>query len=334
MQPQGQGASPDDAIAIDDFHDLYASAAEQFYREQPAETGIRYPDDKFFEPDLNCRWVKISGHFRARGYYHYRGVLAESSRDLYLNGGPDNFIRERLYFIENWDDPSTSSILLNGSDVTIVGRFYDLCRAARKAQKDAGEEWFIMGGPCHYGQLTGLMIRDARVMETANPFQRLQGEKNRQIVGNLTQLPKSWPEYEVVHDAAKKWVRAVREGAEPYYRDQSSKSSIKGDLADDLLKRNLEDNDDWIWFLATSPQSPILRKQPKLERQPFAIFIYDRLLLREDEDEITGVTACFCTLRKCDESWPLMDGDVNNFFDSYVCTSLRRDRADKTKWTW
>ncbi|MFZ5617156.1 MAG: hypothetical protein ACOZAA_07545 [Pseudomonadota bacterium] len=331
----GAGSDPSDPILIEDHDDILISA--KFWGSSAEEQRrLRSYFDEGEDPplDLNCRFVRIAGHFRHRPYHDYRGVLASSARDLYLNGGPGNFIREGIYFIESWADAATSSILLNGADITIVGQYYDLCRAARQAEAETGDFLIVMGGPCHYGDFTGQMLRDVAIVETKNQFQRIRGEANRTTIGDLEKLPPSWPDFENVRRTARSWVAAVRSGAESYYRAEYApgRSPSGEKTRTEFLKRSLEDHDDWIWFLADAAASPVARLRPRLENQQFAIFEIASYRGGVNRWGVNAVDACFCTRRTCNDRWPLRHDDAEYFFDDYVCKEFRRDRDDPTKW--
>lgn len=333
----GAGSDPSDPILIEDYDDILSSARFWSASEEEQQRSRSYfREGESPPPDLNCRYVRISGHFRHRPYHDYRGVMASSARDLYLNGGPGNFIREGLYFIESWSGETTSSILLNGADVTIVGRYYDLCRAARQARAKSGDLLIVMGGPCHYGDLTGQMLKDVTVVSASNPAQRLQGEENRKVIGDLERLPVTWKDYDNAYATAQNWVRAVREGAENYYQQQygPSFSSVSKQTRTFLLQESLADRDSWIWFLAGAVDSPIARRKPQLDQQPFAIFEITSYRRGVNRKGVNAVVGCFCTRKTCEGSWPILNDDAKYFFDPYVCVELRRDRNDPTNWNW
>lgn len=331
-QADGDGSSPDNPIELEDFHDLLGSSIDWNYRN--SEEGARNQGED--SPDLNCKWVKLSGYFRHIGYQHYRGVLAENARDFYFEGGRGNFIRPRNYFVENWADESTSSVLLNGATLAVVGQFYDLCRAIRIAEKEAGEEFFFFSGPCHYGDLTGIMLRDLRVVEVKNPNQRILGEVNRAVIGDLERLPRSWTDFEAVHRTAKEWVRLVRSGADRYYLERygSKGETVSDKRKSAFLERSLNDKDDWIWFLAEAPSSPVMRRGRPLENQSFAVFEIMNYRRGINHDGVNAVFACFCTKRTCEGDWPFMSDDTEYVFDPFVCVRLSRDSSHPTEWRW
>ena len=145
----GLSSSPENPLIIKRFLEPISSVMVWRDPEKGAEI-LKWEQENDVDPtyDLNCKWIKITGHFRQFGYQNYRGVLLRNAQALYTyNGGPGNLFRESLYFIENWADEEIKTALVNGTDIEIVGQFYDLCRAAEKDEAESGQKWFILGGP-------------------------------------------------------------------------------------------------------------------------------------------------------------------------------------------
>lgn len=336
-QAGGAGASPDDPVEIVDFVDLFGSALTWKTPEEGQQANDwERKHDVEVTPDLNCRWVRISGYFRRTDYQHYRGTLDENSRAFYLKGGPNGPIRQGAYFIESWHSQETSSALINGSDIEIIGQFYDLCRAAREAEKQSGKKWFILGGPCHYGELTGLMIRDARILAVRiAPPRRLTGEANRPVIGDIREIPKSWGDYGRVKAAAIDWIKTIRQGPTTYWTRALTLPNPQPEepARTEEIERQANDPDNWISFLSLNPKSPVVKQSQAIEDNEFRLFRLQRYGGGETEEKIRITYACFCTQRRCGDVWPLFSEDAESFHNDTLCVRIDRFRRDE-QWDW
>lgn len=327
--PSAEGEnSPDNPIRIENFSDIYGSALiwetpERGQRENEWER----ENDIDETPDLNCKWVRIAGHFRMDNYQHYRGALAASANDLYTNGGgPGNLIRERIYFVESWAQADTRSALINGADIEITAQFYDLCRYAEQEVKRANDGRIIMSGPCHYGRFTGLMLRDAKIERVLSPsFKRVRGEINRSVIGDIREIDRNWPDMNRVKDAALERIALIRSGPRAYWEDAYSGVASAEKLAADKAL----DQDNWISFLSTHADSPLTGR---FRQSQFKVFRLKNFGGGESEETINIAVACFCTVRSCKDEWPLFWADATSFYDKYLCLTLHRDHQDRTRW--
>ena len=325
----GPGSSTNNPLNLEYFLEPMSSvilwrdpkrAAEVLKWEQENNVDLTY--------DLNCKWIKITGHFRQYEYQSYRGVLLENSQAVYTySGGPGNFFRESLYFIESWADEKTRSAFINGADIEIIGQFYDLCRAAEKDEAESGQKWFILGGPCHYIKHAG-MIKNAEILTVeSQPYQRLKGEENRDVIGDIRKIPDEWPEWDTIKQVAMARIDLIRNGPKAYWTvilpnyDDSGKE----------IEKRASDPDNRISFLATDPKSPLLAKR-RIEKNQFQLFRLTRYGGGETEEKIKIVYACFCTTKKCDDEWPLFSTDAEDFHDKYFCSRFDRQHDDGTKW--
>src|SRR5262249_55095127 len=158
------------AISIAYFDDLSRSAMEA---KDPdvKKTATRSPYD--------CKWVRLSGFLTWSDYYHYRGRLYESAWHAYGGNHPG-------YIVERFADPAVRRSQLAQRQITLVGRFYDLCAAADRVQKKSGENWMMLFGPCHYGSDRGMMLTDVVIKEVHDDAPRyILGESNRKFFKQL-----------------------------------------------------------------------------------------------------------------------------------------------------
>jgi len=329
--PDGPGDSPNNPVSVDDFFDPLGSALIW----KTPETGQReneWERENEFEvtPDLHCRWVRISGHFRRDNYQHYRGVLADSSSSLYTEkGGPGNKIRQRRYIIENWSDPDIQSALINGADIQVLGQFYDLCRIAYEEREKAKDGRIIMSGPCHYGRFTGLMLRDVVVEAVLSaPFQRVRGEENRSVIGTIREIDDSWRELSAVREKLIEKLNKIRKGPKQYWTEALANVEPN----EDEIAKLSSDHDNWISFLALDPLSPLHPSKRPIEKNEFRAFRLSKYGGGESEDQINIAIACFCTQRVCKNQWPLFWEDATDFHDQYLCFTFYRQYPDRTKW--
>lgn len=331
----GPGLTPEDPFVVEDFYDLQYHARVWFDETKGSETNAaERRNDRDVTIDLNCRWVKLQGYFRQDDYQHYRGRLWKSPQDFYTRGGPAGGLDGFEYWVENWLDSDARSLELNAKKIEVIGQFYDLCRHAREEEKAAGIDWIVMSGPCHYGELSGLMLRDVRLARTIDGARRrLAGERNRHVIGNIAPLPNNWPQRARVKAAALDWVETLRKGKITYWEIALSdlRTAYEKQEFAKLLQRRKEDNDRYENFLSEAPDSPISRSK-RIERNEFAIFASQDAV--EEKREIRYVYACFCVRRDCDDEWPLFSEDADFYFDSYVCTGIRRDYKDASNWYW
>jgi len=317
---QGPGSSPDNPIEIKDFDELYYTAKASREDGDEDDSSEKTPPEAKYE----CRWIKLTGFYSWMDYYHYRGILNADFTSAYF----DPQIR---YIVENFKEPTERRTRLNGSRVTLTGRFYDLCRRADVEATAAGEFWWIFG-PCHYGKLRGLMLRDVTIDAIeAGPNLRVSGEQNRDLIGDLAVVPLTWPETNAVRNSFIEWISALRTGREAYWAAAIETMRLDDDERAEELADALSDPDDWISFLTQSGSSPLKRfSDTVLKRHEFRIFEESSNDTSEDRTE---VTACICLSRSCRDAWPLFGYDSSRFADKYLCNQFTRDGVDET-WQW
>jgi hypothetical protein len=297
-------------------------------REQPVETTISeliaHAEERLEqgsgEADLiNCQWVRVSGHFRATEYWHYEGRLHRSLEALYSGS------RDRL-LIESFVNETPSKFLLNGTNFALVGFFYDLCFESRNVAataEAAGTVLMNSGGPCHYGNLEGLMIQNAEVIQQFHlePIY-FRGEINRERIGNVEVLPSSTQAYQNAFSRTQEWLDSI------VFNESEWLTSSGFD--DELLQMRLEDPYDWSSFITDPERSPI-RNLGQLTASNFrALQSYQHYLIRNrtERDEHYFEYGCVCTSENCENVWPLYSVDLERGFpDYFIClrTGHRRE---------
>lgn len=275
---------------------------------------------------LDCRWVKLSGYVRSLHYYHYRDVLFETIGTFYAfntTASPQRLI------VENYADENLSHWEIQGAQVEVTGRFYDLCAHAERIQKERNETWWIFG-PCHYGQDRGMMLQDVQVIRRLSPpYQRITGERNRPLVGTLVDVPKDWAELSKIRDAAHAWLEAARKGRRALEEFVFGPDAHARAAKDQELAEALGDRDSRIAFLTTSAKSPLRRLRKSPARPRLRLFMPYEAFSGRDRKEWDQAAACFCVHGTCRDVWPLFEEDVRDMVDDYVCVKLWRK---KTGW--
>jgi len=303
----GAGLSPESPITTD-ILELYFDA--EGFHEQGAQQ------------DYHCRWVQLSGHYRNVHYWHYRGRLYPDLSSFYYPGY--SFQGEPKVWVENFVELNLPRYEIEGAEIAVVGQFYDLCRAADEAEAASGQEWINMGGPCHYGNLNGLMLRDVRIVERQSDTElRMRGEANRQTLGTLSNVPDVHPELPEIREAFGNWIEAA----------QTSEEALLAHFLDEEdLAEALADENDWSSFL-TGANSPLLSLDLTSPNRATAYFVEREAfseLIAGDYDYV-GVIACVCRLDDCRDAWPLFEADTIFFHRDYVCHRI--DWDDDTGWS-
>lgn len=303
----GVGLSPESPITTD-ILELYFDA--EGFHEQGAQQ------------DFHCRWVQLTGHYRNVHYWHYRGRLFPGLPSFYYPAY--SFQGAPKVWIENFVELPLARYELEGTEIAVVGQFYDLCRAADEAETASGQVWINMGGPCHYGNLNGLMLRDARIVEIISEAElRMRGEANRQMLGTLANVPDDHPELPEIREAFGNWIEAAQ---------TSEEALLANFLNEEDLAEALADENDWSSFLtgANSPLRSIDLSAPNratayfVEREAFNEFV-------AGDYDFVGVIACVCRLSDCDNAWPLFQADTVYFHRDYICQRI--DWDDDSGWS-
>lgn len=291
---EGPGSSRDRPIAID-FDDLYWDAEAAIEDGEPGQ--------------YHCRFVQLSGQFRASEYWHYRGSLYPNAVRAYRNP----FTR---FWIESFFEPERRRSDIHASDVEIVALFYNLC----SVNPDAENVW-IFGGPCSTSPLSGYMLQDVEIVYQRGPLnQRWRGEVNRPF-GDITRLV--LPEHvNPMRDATFRWAEQILTSEETYLRALLDEGWISRDEFDEALR----DDDDWVSNVLRHDRATRVLLQASLPIESrFAAFGETESLnaVANGEPALRRSYGCICLSETCANSWPLFEIDVVWMTDDYICTELR-----------
>lgn len=260
--------------------------------------------------DYNCRWVRIRGHFRWVDYWHYEGRLYDRPLEVYSD-------RFRSVWIEAFADPDLRRAGIEGFELDLLARHYDLCGMHAQVSSPANE--WIFGGPCRQGRLDGLMLTDVEVIAQLAPgSQRVRGEANRAPIGDLLRVEDE-ALTQALRLASQDWVARTR----PVSASAPMPPSPAETEAGTSGAARLENPDTWLRLLADADLSPFNRL-PDPERAPFAAFV-SRLDVEypvNGEDGVSDAYGCFCLSVDCEDQWPLFAVDTRRMTDDYVCTGL------------
>lgn len=302
------GATRETAITLEDFGDLYDAATE------PAdEDSAELPPPSEYE----CRWVRISGFLEWMNYYHYRATLTPSAWASY---GANGRVR---YIVERFDDTAPPRSQLVRRQVTLVGRFYDLCAAAARERANDDDDWIMLFGPCHYGGDQGLMLDEVHVEAVHDDAPRyILGERNRSLFAELPRADGA--ERAALIERTRAWGALLKQGVTAYADAHFAAHPILATRPEEEQR----DTRDWL----ESPDGYIAYASARLarvnvRRAPVEVFWNQRYA--GDRDEAVG---CICLAGSCTETWPLTLRDAERFVGDAVCTELDLQR-DGT-WLW
>ena len=306
----GEGLSPDEPLELSpgELYDLIADH-------------LAHDEANPYE----CRWVRMVGHFRATNYWHYEGRIFPSLGTFYFDSpmnGPASFI------IEDFADHETQKFDIHGSEIEITGLLYDLCAAAdaeaRQLEEAEGISVINLGGPCHYGNLNGLMLSDVRIVEILSDSEmRMRGEANRTTLGTLANVPDDHPVRPNVREAFEAWIEAAQ---------TSEEALLANFLNEEDLAEALADENDWSSLL-TGANSPLRSIDLSSSNRATAYFVEREAFsdFMAGDYEYAGVTACICRMDDCQGAWPLFEADTVFFHRDYICERIGWD--DDTGWS-
>jgi len=309
----GLGSSPDEPLELSpgEIYDLIADH-------------LAHDETNPYE----CRWIRMIGHFRATNYWHYEGRIFPSLGAYYFDPQIDG---ARSLIIENFANSETQKITIQASDIDITGLFYDLCAAAdaeaRQLEDEEGITVINMGGPCHYGNLNGLMLADVRLNQhLAGPELRMRGEANRDTFGRLAIVPEGHPARPEIQNAIVDWVATVRIGEEAYLEKFEDAQWIEE------MRANAND---WQSVLTDPEESPFTRLSHGIDQHETDFFVerQDLSNLLTGEYRRADVYGCICLAETCNDAWPLFSGDTRYFQRDYICTRIDwREGAGWSAW--
>ncbi len=116
----------------------------------------------------NCQWVEFEGFFRPLRYRGFRGQILYDVADHYLAGHPIG-LRTAHFWVQNWSDQNVVSHALHNRRIRIRARVYDQCLAEMQHDRYRKEIALRIGGACHYGENTGMILTDVEVVDVLSP---------------------------------------------------------------------------------------------------------------------------------------------------------------------
>lgn len=297
------GGTPDHPVELEFFGQAWANAA---YSDDPDLGGIPH--------EFECRWIRQSGFVGWLDYYDYRGILLENALASYQDGA----VR---YIIESLAPDSPPRSDLARRHVTIVGRFYDLCAAAERAEKASGETWRLFG-PCHYGDDQGMMLADVRVekIHDAAP-QYIVGESNRPVMGSL--VTATAVEQSEVEPVVRAWAASLQKGLRAFADATTAQYPKQDEESRKSTYDFIEDADSYASYLLNRRNF----SRVNLASAQIAIF-----RPADEDNEFRNAVGCICLESSCADRWPLTEADADNFLGPAACVALTR--WDGKTWNW
>ncbi len=312
-EPGSPGSTPELAIEIDNLTDLFFAAVYQSNKEYQENQ----QSNEEFEPV--CKWVRLKGYFRWLNYYHYMGTLTDDS-------GTHYFDPSSRFIIEKFGDDSIRRGELQARHVTIVGRFYNLCAAAERAEERSGEDWIIMGGPCHYGDDRGMMLTDVFVEDVHDDFPRyLTGEANRTLFYELPHYTED--DISALKSLTRRWADSIQQGIEGHAeRSLAQDPETKNDEGErrEAVHDIIVGRDSYTYYLNQNDAFQRL----DVEKAPVVVFARGATA-----SQPVRAVGCICMIEDCTDRWPVLDSDADNFLGAAACVDLAKEKEGRV-WHW
>jgi len=311
LEPGTPGSTPELAIALEDFSELHYDAAGA--KDQPEGQPAK-------QSQYECKWVALTGFTVWTDYYHYRANLYESGWELYRSPT----VR---YIVEKFADKSVPRADFMRRHVTLVGRFYDLCAAAKRAELASDKRWLMLFGPCHYGENKGMMLTDVRVKNVLDSEPRyLLGDGNRGLINELPAVDGA--DMAPLEQRVRDWASSLSKGLSIYANETvagnpSFAKAKKADIRD--YKKRLVDVDGYAAYLFN--KADFRRIDPQSAQ--VAVF-WDGAAQATEKTQAWG---CICLRAECKDRWPLLSADVDNFLGDAACSRLSRP-DNSAPWHW
>ena len=269
IDPNVPGGSPETARAVD--------LAELFTQlDAVADTYGNFKYNEELPPPLpkealtpNCQWVEFEGYFRPVRYHSFRGQMLNEVADHYLAGGPIG-LRSSHFWVENWKDQSVVSHALHNRRIRIKARVYDECLAQMQYDRKREEVGFRIGGPCHYGENTGMILTDVEVVDVLSPdkviarLPDLSDVLGRPAkIAKLTYPPPYDSEYEPLHlveglppgasKVVREWMRRIKSGPEAMIRSEKEQRTSVDDRRTMQIREYFKHPDGRYGYLNAQP---------------------------------------------------------------------------------
>ncbi len=313
LEPGTAGSSPETAIAIDDFDELREDAANA--KDPPEGKPVQLSQ-------YECKWVQLDGFLTWTNYYHYRGNFYADAWTRY--GTP----RVR-YIVERFRDTSVRRAALVNRQLTLVGRFYDLCAAADRAEQEAGETWGMIFGPCHYGANSGMMLTDVIVKQVHDGApQYLLGEGNRDLIGALPAVAAA--DRAPLEAGVRAWAASVQRGPAKYAQDTLTENPARKNWTKKERREYADRIADPDGYAAALTSNDAFRRL-NVAGASVAVF-WDG---KSEATQRTAAWGCICLKAQCTDRWPLTSWDAETSLGDAACTRLTRDGDGATaRWHW
>ena len=286
------------------------------------------PPSQTGDTQLDCVRVQIGGHFR---WIDEGGAaLHPSVRSAYLAWDRE-IIAPRIY-LGDWPDGAPSLYLLNGTNVILEGVLFNYCKAIETAIEAGNPHDFVVElgledypDLCNGYPLDGYLLFNVRLVSTApGPAQRVRGEINRGVLGNLARIGVDQPHYDGIETATRRWAEELGRG-EAYYLTNHTPSI---DRESRIFLRDRPFN---ISDLYGDSEALRTASGVALSSQPIAVF-------RNGEGDPTdsawgpAVFGCICLQDECSEVWPLDTIDLPWMPEAYICTGPFRFNRENDNW--
>ena len=277
---------------------------------------------EFGDPSrYDCRWVRTAGYFKWADYWHYRGRLHDTP--LGNSNTP---------WIESFANSETRRGDLQSRQIEVTGLFYDLCAVADaervRSESEDGVILLNMGGPCHYGDLNGLMLSDVRVLAVLSAPAYLQGEANRAFYGDLVDTN------EVQPSATQSIQRAALRTLSAFARSEGDGLALT-DWSPERAADALNDPDDWPSVVAARSNQIAQERAGALNTIEFRAFFEsafdsDDPAAAPEVRERSRAIGCFCMGDDCDNAWPLDSYDAARMAHDILCLEL--ETGEESDW--
>jgi hypothetical protein len=267
---------------------------------------------ELFGDQHHCKWVKVRATASTANYYDYLGRLHGSIEDLYFT----SYLNYGSVWIASFADPAFDVAAIDRADVTVAGIYGELCG-------EGGDADFVFG-PCHYGPAGALY--DVSVQSAWSPaHRRIVGEANREVIGNVRFVDRSWSELANVRGATRAWLRALRKGPDAFRLHLFGPiEALDAETREFALAPESRHNQ------ISRPDSALRKAYRGGRRVDFEVFheidadpdVYSE---EDDEEELSRLYSCICAVRACDAQWPILSADLDKPWTDFVCIELERN---------
>lgn len=286
------------------------------------------PPSRLGETRLDCVRVRIGGHFR---WFDEGTATLHPNVHLAYLAWDEAVLAPRIY-LGDWPDDAPALYRLNGSAVVLEGVMYNYCRAIEAAIEDGRPPEFVVElgledvpELCESFPLNGYLLFDVRLVSVASgEAERLRGEINRDIFGDLSRVDTSHPPYDDIAEATRQWARQLGHGEAHYLANHTPAI----DRRERTFLRERPFNITDLYGDAEALRTSSGRALPE---QQVAVFQYGE---GDPADMAYDATAfgCICLQDDCADEWPLDRVDLPWMPGAYICTGPFHYRRDRDSW--